>query len=86
MFAMKDNRQTKITEDEKQKYIDRGYKIAKLVKGELVYEEVETEDSKEIEELKKKINDLESELEKAKKVEGAKVEDEKEKKSKKEDK
>lgn len=67
MFAMKGNRQTKITEDEKQKFIDSGYKIAELVDGKLVFEEVETEESKEILELKEKIEVLEAELEASKK-------------------
>ncbi|WP_313758469.1 hypothetical protein [Tissierella sp.] len=69
MYAIKANRQYKISEDEKQKFIDQGYKIAKLEKGKLVFEEVETEESKEIAELKAKVKELEKELEEVKKVE-----------------
>lgn len=61
MYAIKANRQYKITEDEKQKYIDQGYKIAELVEGKLVYEEVETEESKEITKLKDEIKTLKAE-------------------------
>jgi len=66
MFAIKANRQYKITEDEKQKYIDQGYKIATIVKGKLVFEKVETPESKEIAKLKAEIKRLEGELKKAK--------------------
>ena len=66
MFAVKANRQYKISEDEKQKYIDRGYKIATLEKGKLVFEKVETPESKEIDKLKVEVKRLETELEKAK--------------------
>lgn len=69
MFAVKANRQYKISEDEKQKFIDQGYKIAKLEKGKLVFEEVETEESKEIAELKAKVKELEKELEEVRKAE-----------------
>lgn len=72
MFAIKANRQYKISEDEKQKYIAQGYKIAKLEKGKLVFEEAETEESKEIAELKARVKELEKELEKSKKEEGTK--------------
>lgn len=70
LYAMKGNRQYKIAEDEKEKFIGQGYKIAKLVENELVFEEVETEDSKEIivlkdenESLKAENDALKSELE-----------------------
>ncbi|MBU5439493.1 hypothetical protein KQI42_15870 [Tissierella sp. MSJ-40] len=69
MYAVKANRQYKISEDEKQKYIDLGYKIAELKDNKLVFEEVETEESKEIAELKAKVKELEKELEEVKKVE-----------------
>lgn len=52
MYAIKANRQTKITEDEKQKFIDAGYKIARLDGKELVFDTIETEESLEIEKLK----------------------------------
>lgn len=67
MYAIKANRQYKISEDEKQRFIDQGYKVAKLEKGKLVFEEVETEETKEIAELKAKVKELEKELEKTKK-------------------
>jgi len=44
LYAMKNNRQTKINEDEKQKFINLGYKIAELKDGKLEFEEVETEE------------------------------------------
>ncbi|MBU5677771.1 hypothetical protein KQI88_15235 [Alkaliphilus sp. MSJ-5] len=78
LYAIKANRQYKIEEDEKQKFIDRGYEIARLEEGKLVFEEVETEETKEIAKLKAKIKKLEKELEELKKVEDL----EKEKKSK----
>jgi len=58
LYAMKDNRQYKITEDEKQKFIDNGYRIASLVKNKLVFEEAEKP-----EELTKEIKALEAENE-----------------------
>lgn len=60
---MKGNRQTRIEEAEKQKFINLGFKIAKLEKNKLVYEEVETEESKEIEKLKEENEALKGELE-----------------------
>jgi phage host-nuclease inhibitor protein Gam len=68
LYAMKGNRQYKITEDEKQKFIDRNYKIAKLENNELVFEEIETEESKELERLKEEIEALKAELEEYKKA------------------
>ena len=75
LYAMKGNRQYKITEDEKQKFIDRNYKIAKLENNELVFEEIETEGSKEIakleadyEKLKIEYNKLLEKLEEYKKL------------------
>ena len=65
MYAIKANRQYKITEDEKQKYINMGYKIAKLEKGKLVYEKAETKEDKEIAKLEAKVKELEKELEEA---------------------
>ncbi|HAE92125.1 MAG TPA: hypothetical protein DCG60_05695 [Tissierella sp.] len=65
MYAVKANRQYKISEDEKQKYIDLGYKIAELKDDKLVFEEVETEESKEIAKLEAKVKELEKELEEA---------------------
>lgn len=81
-YAVKANRQYKISEDEKQKYIDMGYKIAEWKDNKLVFEE--TEEIGEVEELIKertvlkgqltkannRIAELEKELEKAKKGEG----------------
>ena len=66
MYAVKDNRIYTIDAAEKQHYIDRGYKIAKLEDKELVYEKEETKETKEIakleaenEALKAKIKELE---------------------------
>lgn len=70
MYAVKDNRQYKITEDEKQKFIDRGYKIAKLKDDELAFEKIETKEDKEIAELKIKVKKLEAELEDLRTSEG----------------
>ena len=67
MYAVKANRIYKINEDEKQKYINMGYKIAKLKGNELVFEEVETEEAKELAKLKKENEKLRKELEKLKK-------------------
>lgn len=64
MYAVKANRQYKISEDEKQKFIDQGYKIAKLEDGNLVFEEIETEETKEIVRLEKENKKLKKELEK----------------------
>lgn len=61
LYAVKANRQYVISEEEKQKYINLGYKIAKLEKGKLVIEEVETEESNKIAELKEEIKALKSE-------------------------
>ena len=69
MYAVKANRQYKITEDEKQKYIDLGYQIAELKDGKLEFEEVETEETKEVAELKAKVKELEKELEEVKNAE-----------------
>lgn len=62
MFAMKGNRQYKIEDDEKQKFIDRGYRIAELKDGKLAFQEVETEESKEIVKLKAENRALKAEL------------------------
>lgn len=67
LYAIKANRQYKINEDEKQKYINMGYKIAELKGNELVFEEVETEEAKELAKLKKENEKLRKELEKLKK-------------------
>lgn len=61
MYAIKANRQYKISEDEKQKYIDQGFKIAKLVKGNLEFEEVETEETKEVAKLEAEIKKMKEE-------------------------
>lgn len=82
LYAIKDNREYKITEDEKQKYIDQGYKIAKLEKGKLVFEEVKTEEVKELEELKAKYEALKAEFNALQKKEAAGKEPEKAKKTK----
>ena len=68
MYAIKANRQQKIAEDEKQRYIDLGYKIAELKDGKLVFEEVETEESKELKKLKAENEALKAELDEYKKV------------------
>lgn len=70
MYVVKANRVYKITEEEKQKFIDQGYEIAKLEKGKLVFEEVEPKEDKEIAKLKAEVKRLEKELEKANKGEG----------------
>lgn len=67
MFAIKANKQYKIGEDEKQKYIDMGYKIAELKDDELVFEQVETKEDKRIAELEKENKELKKELEALKK-------------------
>lgn len=66
-YAVKANRQYKIEEDEKQKYINMGYKIAELKGNELVFEKVETEEAKEIARLKKENEKLKKELDALKK-------------------
>lgn len=63
LYAMKENRQSKITKEEKQKFIDAGYKIAELVEGKLVFEEVETKETLEIKALEAKNEGLEAENE-----------------------
>ncbi|HUM43114.1 MAG TPA: hypothetical protein PKI14_09215 [Fervidobacterium sp.] len=67
MYAIKANRQYKITEDERQKYINMGYKIAELKDDKLVFEKVETEEAKEIAKLKKENEKLKKELDALKK-------------------
>ena len=67
MFAMKANRQYRISEDEKQKYINMGYRIAELKDNKLVFEEIETEEAKEIAKLKKENEKLKKELDALKK-------------------
>lgn len=67
MFAIKANRQYRISEDEKQKYINMGYKIAELKDNKLVFEEIETEETKEIAKLKKENEKLKKELDALKK-------------------
>lgn len=66
-YAVKANRQYKIAEDEKQKYINMGYKIAELKDDKLVFEEVETEEAKELAKLKKENEKLKKELDTLKK-------------------
>lgn len=69
MYARKDNRQYKITEDEKKKYIGLGYRIGTLVDGEIVFEDEVKEDvteiKKELEEVKKERATLKGQLTKA---------------------
>lgn len=67
IYVEKDNRQYSITEDEKQKFIDAGYRVGKLVDKKLVFEEVETEETKEINKLKETLEGKELEIEKLKK-------------------
>ena len=64
---MKANRQYRISEDEKQKYINMGYRIAELKDNKLVFEEIETEEAKEIAKLKKENEKLKKELDALKK-------------------
>lgn len=64
VYVEKDNRQYSIAEDEKQKFIDAGYRVGKLEGNKLVFEEVETEESKQILELNEKIKAMEAELKK----------------------
>jgi len=66
LYAVKANKQYKIADDEKLKYINLGFKIAKLENGKLVFEKEETPESKEIIKLQTKIKELEAELKKAK--------------------
>lgn len=63
MFVIKANRQYKITEDEKQRFIDMGYRIAELKNGKLVLQEIETKESKEITKLMKENETLKKEIE-----------------------
>ena len=67
MYAVKANRQYKIAEDEKQKYINMGYRIAELKDDKLVFEKVETKEDKRIAELEKENKELKKELDKLKK-------------------
>jgi cell division protein FtsB len=67
LLAIKANREYKITEDEKQKYINMGYKIAKLEEDKLIYEKVETKEDKKIVELEKENEKLKKEIEELKK-------------------
>mgnify|MGYP000921813940 FL=1 len=67
LYAIKANRQYKIEEDEKQKYINMGYKIATLKDGKLIYEKTENGQDKRIAELEKENRELKKELEKLKK-------------------
>lgn len=67
MYAIKANRQYKITEDEKQKYRSMGYRIAELKDDKLVFEKVETKEDKRIAELEKENKELKKELDKLKK-------------------
>ena len=67
MFAIKANRQYRIPEDEKQKYINMGYRIAELKDDKLVFEEIETEEAKELAKLKKENEKLKKELDALKK-------------------
>lgn len=65
LYAVRANRQYPIEETEKQKFIDLGYKIAKLEKGKLMFDEVEAVEGKEVEELKKERTTLKGQLTKA---------------------
>ncbi len=65
MYAIKDNRQYKITEDEKQAFVDKGYK-AELKDNKLVFEKAKTKESEEIAKLKAENKKLEAELKKLK--------------------
>lgn len=60
LYAIKANRQYPISEEEKPKYMDQGYKIAKLEDGKLVFEVEESEESKEIAALKEQVKTLEA--------------------------
>lgn len=77
MYAIKANRQYKIDESEKQKYVNLGYKIAKLENGKLVFDEEEKEELEEVikertvlkgqlTKANNRIAELEAELEKGK--------------------
>jgi len=63
LYAMKDNRQVKISEDEKQKFIDAGYKIAEFKDGKLKYEKVLTDKDKALAAKEKEISDLKAKIE-----------------------
>lgn len=62
-YAVKDNRQYPIDETEKQKFIDLGYKIAKLEKGKLIFEK--EADELKLEEVVKENTSLKGQLTKA---------------------
>ena len=68
LYAIKGNRQVAIDEHDKAFYQGQDYRIATLEDGELVYEEVETEQTKldeakaEIEELTKVNKELKSKI------------------------
>lgn len=73
-YAIKANRQYKISEEEKQKYRNMGYKIAELKDDKLLFEEIETEETKEIAKLKKENEKLKKELDALKKDDNKKGE------------
>ncbi len=60
LLAIKSNRQYKITEDERQKYVEAGYRIATLKGGNLVFEKIETKEDKLIAELEARVKELEA--------------------------
>jgi predicted nuclease with TOPRIM domain len=51
LYAIKGNREYKITEDERQKYINAGYKIGEIKNGVLVFQK-EVDKTKELEKEK----------------------------------
>ena len=63
MFATKNNRQIRIDEQDKKKFIDQGFKIAKEVDGKLEFEEVETDESAGMVALKAEVDALKVENE-----------------------
>ncbi|MBS4534981.1 hypothetical protein GOQ29_05035 [Clostridium sp. D2Q-14] len=70
MYAVKANKIYEIEAAEKQKFIDRGYKIAELKDGKLDFEEVETEETKEIAKLVDENKKLKAEVKKLEKAKG----------------
>jgi|GEM_PF-859363 len=65
LYAQKDNRQYPISEDERQKYINQGYKIGRLEGNRIVFEKIQSPKAITISKLTAKNEFLNKELEKA---------------------
>lgn len=61
LYAQKDNRQYPITEDEKQTYINQGYRIASLEGDRLVFEKQKPKDLTIVNSLKEQLKKIGSE-------------------------